>query len=550
VAAVGTAGGFNLAFLIGSEAIAREMANCLLGRGGLSGPLTLGSCLPATFDPAGTLVTAAPAGAVVPIAGPVPNPYPFWQWVPTPQSTLNPFTTASARASSATVYSDNHGEAVVGLMSGVPAAQAARLPNGTCPAPYTPVFGTVVNPPAGTPAVNCLLLPTTAPVAGVCPLGYAAAGGTCVLNFPALIQARTQFSAANPGCLNTSATGAPTTATGATAQVGPNGPGANQICVNSLGGVEFGAAANGGGAFFGTTSVAVIADYPYTRDHPAIGLPAGVTLNKVWQTGFTKSISHTGPIAGPAGTGTSTYTITIVANDICGAPITGEPVFVYAIANPGAVVLAPLGAGSVSLSPSNALVPLVGGTATLSLEVLNQGLSPNGLVIKAVFPVENVERFDVIVTPTAPGPQLTPVIYNQGYNMVGAPAGSNFGQAEVVYSYNPATGNYADVTASAAALSSADPACTGYWAYFASLTTVNIPASSKPGQTATCALQAGWNLVGNQFASPATITGTVDGGPWYWDTTTQQYKQVGSIPVGGAVWVFENAPTTLTLTAS
>jgi hypothetical protein len=256
-------------------------------------------------------------------------------------------------------------------------------------------------------------------------------------------------------------------------------------------------------------------------------------------------------VAGPAGTGTTTYTVTITANDLCGNPLTGEPVQVYAVGNAGAVVLAPI-AGGTALSSTNALVVLgtggaAAGTATLSLEVLNAALGNNGLLIKAVFPLEGIERFFTVVAP-APTNQTVQVIYTPGYNMVGGPSNSNFSSAEAVFSYSSSANAYSNVTASAANLSSAPPACTGYFAYFAAATAVNIPATSKPGDTAACTLHPGWNLIGNPFASPATLpTGTT---AYHFNGTG--YDTVGAIPVGGAVYIFNGgtADTSLTLTAS
>jgi hypothetical protein len=522
-AAAGTLGGQGdtLVYLTNAEGIIRALGGCVESRGAVGGPVVFGTCEPATVVPAGTLITTAPATAAggAPITGRPVNPYPFWQWVP------NPAPAAPARPTTATVYSDNHGEAVVALQTGITTS--------------------------------------VAPVAGVCPSGYfpapsAAAPTTCILNFatlgatgapgfgafPNITAALAAFTAAAPGCLNTSPTGGTTTATGTTAQVGANGPAANQICVNSLGRLELGT-----GATLGTTTIQAVADYPYTRgDHPAIG---SAVLTKVWTSAFNKSVTVTPGIAGPTGTGTTTYTVTITATDVCGNPISGEPVQVYAVGNAGAVVLAPM-FGGTALGVSNAVVVLgtggaPAGTATLSLEVLNSALGNNGLLIKAVFPLEGIERFVTVIAPT-PVNNTVQVIYTPGYNMVGGPPNSNFSSAEAVFSYSPTTNSYSNVTASAANLSSAAPACTGYFAYFAAATSVNIPATSKPGDTAACTLAPGWNLVGNPFASPASIpTGTTA-----YHFNGSGYDVVGQIPVGGAVYIFNSGTTssTLALTAT
>jgi hypothetical protein len=289
--------------------------------------------------------------------------------------------------------------------------------------------------------------------------------------------------------------------------------------------------------------VQAVADYPYTRgEHPQISSGG---LTKVFTSLFEKSVVVGPAIAGPAGT--STYNVTITARDICGNALVGEPIQVYTFGNPGAVVLAPIGAGATSTSSTAATVTVAPdtGTATLSLEVLGQAVGNNGVVVKVVFPFEGIERFVTVIAPTTPTTTVTQ-LYSPGYQQVGGPSGSNFGVAEAVFSYDSAANTYTNVSASSTALSSAPPACTGYWAYFAAPAAVNLPATSKPGDTATCTLAAGWNLVGNPFASAAALpTGTT---AYHWNGTT--YDVVGQIPLGGAVWIFSAAAGTVTLTAT
>ncbi|HZU14065.1 MAG TPA: hypothetical protein VFB58_14590 [Chloroflexota bacterium] len=475
--------------------------------------LTGATCAAANF-PAGTTVSFGTAGACGGSAaglgsactGPggeilaAPrNPYPFWQWVPGAST--------GAAVTSATVYSDNHGEAIVGLTTGF--NQQVLPTNGVCPTGYTPV------PTAAAPT-NCI-----APLAA---LGAAGFG-----NVAAALKA-------GAGCYNTDNTGAFSAAAGAT--VGPNGPAAGQICVNSLGNIELGT-----GAALGSTTVQAIADYPYTRgEHPQI---SSGSITKVFTSMFAKSVSVSTGTAGPAGT--TSYTVTITATDVCGNALVGEPIYVYALGPSGGVVLSPTGASDIANSSSSATVFVnpATGTSVLSLEVLGTAIGTSGLVIKVVFPAEGIERFATVI-PGSTTPSTVTVNYNSGYQMIGGPSNSNFGVAEAVFSYSPTTNAYSNVTASDAALSSAPPACTGYWAYFAAPASVSLPATSKPGDTATCTLAAGWNLVGNPFASPATLpAGTV---AYHWNGTS--YDTVGSIPVGGAVWVYMTAAGSLTLTAS
>jgi hypothetical protein len=309
--------------------------------------------------------------------------------------------------------------------------------------------------------------------------------------------------------------------------------------VNGLGGVEFGP-----GAVLGSTTLQAVADYPYTRgDHAPI---SSASLTKIWTSGFVKSLAVTpGPTA-PAGTGITNYNVTITALDICGNPLVGEPVQVFALGNAGAVVLAPMGSGT-ALGTGNANVVIgSSGTATLSLEVLQSAIGNQGLVIKAVFPLEAVERIFVVQSGTAG--QQTTVLYGPGYNQIGGPAGSNFSMAEAVFSYNASTGTYANATAAAGNLSSAAPSCTGYWAYFAAATAVNLPSTSKAGDTASCTLAPGFNLIGNPFGSAATIQSGFTA--YHFNGTSYDVTQ--TIPVGGSVFLYNpgTASTTVTLTAT
>lgn len=510
-------------FLSGAGALAREIGNCLLGIGPVSGPVAFGTCSPSTLFPAGTLLTVGPTtggNGIAPVRGPVPNPYPFWQWVPNASSTaVRTATTTGPTA--ATVYSDNHGEAEVSLQTGI-ASQVVPV-SGACPANYTAV------PTAAAPT-NCLLDFGTLGSAATTPGG---------IPFATVASALAAYTAATPGCLNTTATGTTSPAAVTSPLIGATGPAAGQICINNLGGLDFGP-----GATFGSTSLQVIADYPYTRgDHAPI---SSAVLTKNFTSSFAKTLTVSPGTAAPAGT--TTYTVTISATDVCGNPLTGENVNVFAIGNAGAVVLAPLGTNGSPLGTNAANVAIdASGKAVLALEVLSTALGNSGLIVKAVFPDEKVERF-VTVVPGSTTPTTTTVLYTPGYNMVGGPSGSNFGQAEAVFSYSAATGQYTNSTASDASLSSAAPACQGYYAYFASAAAVNLTVSSKPGDTAQCTLAPGFNLIGNPFGSAAQLpSGTT---AYHFNGTT--YDVVSLIPVGGAAFVYNSSATstTITLTAS
>ncbi|MDQ2741162.1 MAG: hypothetical protein M3Z66_02535 [Chloroflexota bacterium] len=127
------------------------------------------------------------------------------------------------------------------------------------------------------------------------------------------------------------------------------------------------------------------------------------------------------------------------------------------------------------------------------------------------------------------------VPYASGFTMVGGPPGTDFSGALALFAYGPS--GYSSPAVKQATL------CGGYWAYFSQPTQVTIPASA--GGTQACPLQQGWNLVGNPFQTPAALPAGLTG--FYWDTTTNQYTTVTSIPVGGAVWVYTSAPASIML---
>jgi hypothetical protein len=233
----------------------------------------------------------------------------------------------------------------------------------------------------------------------------------------------------------------------------------------------------------------------------------------------------------------------VTAKDVCGNAITAEPIQVFALGNAGSVVLAPMagtGGTAVSQSSSSAIVTVgTSGTSTLSLEVLNTAVGTQGLVVKVVFPYENIERFATVI-PGTTTPTFFQQTYGPGWNQVGGPAGSNFGVAEALFSFDTASGNYTDVTATSTNISSAPPNCTGYWAYFANAVSVNLPVTSNP-TPATCTVAKGWVLLGNPFTTPATLPSGVTA--YHWNGTA--YVVTNQIPVGGSVWV-DNTAGTLT----
>lgn len=115
-----------------------------------------------------------------------------------------------------------------------------------------------------------------------------------------------------------------------------------------------------------------------------------------------KTLSVSGPVAAPLDT--TTYLVTITSSIACFA--LDEPILVYPMGGGnGAAVLSPLQpAGTAGPSPQSVVVHVdpATSTATLSLEVLNRALGTGGLVVKAVWPAESVERLVRVINPATP----------------------------------------------------------------------------------------------------------------------------------------------------
>lgn len=130
------------------------------------------------------------------------------------------------------------------------------------------------------------------------------------------------------------------------------------------------------------------------------------------------------------------------------------------------------------------------------------------------------------------------VTYAAGWNMAGGPPGTDLSPAVSLNAFQ--SGGYS-MPASART-----ETCVGYWAYFNSVTRVTL-APSLPGPTQSCPVQAGWNLVGNPFDSPAALPSVT---AYWWDPTVGRYVSVNAIPTGGAAWIYSPVAGSITLSAS
>lgn len=115
-----------------------------------------------------------------------------------------------------------------------------------------------------------------------------------------------------------------------------------------------------------------------------------------------KSMVVSSPIAGPDNT--TLYTIGIISQESCFA--LPETTNVYALGSPGSAVFTQVypvtgaaGTGAISLMVDQHTGTNLSGTAELALEINNKTVGPEGIVLKAVWPQEQVERVQVIVPP-------------------------------------------------------------------------------------------------------------------------------------------------------
>lgn len=120
------------------------------------------------------------------------------------------------------------------------------------------------------------------------------------------------------------------------------------------------------------------------------------------------------------------------------------------------------------------------------------------------------------------------VYYPAGWNMIGAPPGTNLSPAETLDLYT--SSGYAAPSSSTASL------CAGMWAYFPRLTAVPFTSTPPLAATITCTLQAGWTLVANPYLDGAVLIGGATG--YLWDPEEGTYVVVTEIPLGASIWVY------------
>jgi hypothetical protein len=137
------------------------------------------------------------------------------------------------------------------------------------------------------------------------------------------------------------------------------------------------------------------------------------------------------------------------------------------------------------------------------------------------------------------GPTVASVTYPAGANLIGVPSGTVL--QTVVYSLDGA-GNQVPVPAGTPLVGG-----TGYWAYFAAPTTVNLPAGSTSATVQAPA--GGYVLVGNPSA---TADASIRGADLLqqFNAALQVFLPLYSLPPGSAALAYSNNGGTITVSAA
>lgn len=128
------------------------------------------------------------------------------------------------------------------------------------------------------------------------------------------------------------------------------------------------------------------------------------------------------------------------------------------------------------------------------------------------------------------------VSYAPGWNMVGAPAGTVLPGASSVDAYT--ANGYVSLPGATTS------GCQGYWAYFATSTSIALPIAT--GSTQTCSLQSGWNLLGDPFSDAVALPAGLSG--FHWNPATGAYDVVTSISPGMAIWLYSATASSVVVT--
>lgn len=130
-----------------------------------------------------------------------------------------------------------------------------------------------------------------------------------------------------------------------------------------------------------------------------------VTLVPTVPLNIEKSLAVSGGVSEPLGV--TDYTVKVTSRVACFS--LGEPIDVATFGNPDAAALSPATPGSFPVQNPNFYQIQANdqGEASLMLEVAAKFVGPEGLAVKAVWPLENVEHVVQVVQPATP--TATPV---------------------------------------------------------------------------------------------------------------------------------------------
>ncbi len=134
---------------------------------------------------------------------------------------------------------------------------------------------------------------------------------------------------------------------------------------------------------------------------PSVGTRPLIIPNK------TLSVS---PSGGLAGSPVNNYLVTVTSSVACFS--LNEPINLYTLGNPSAIALSAVSPSSIAPQDKNHYtftVDPVTHTATFSLEALGSALDATGLAVKAVWPLEGIERVTTLVQPAPAPPTQTPL---------------------------------------------------------------------------------------------------------------------------------------------
>jgi hypothetical protein len=147
--------------------------------------------------------------------------------------------------------------------------------------------------------------------------------------------------------------------------------------------------------------------FTYSPTCSVTPIPTSVGTRPLIVPNKTLSVTPAGSITGSP---VSNYTVTVTSSVACFS--LNEPIDLFTLGNPSAVALSALTPSSIVPQDKNHYrfsVDPVTHTATFSLEALSAALDASGLAVKAVWPLEGIERVNTLVQAATATPTQTPI---------------------------------------------------------------------------------------------------------------------------------------------